>query len=136
MTDTQAAGMNQRTYTLNGINRESLNAQLAAALGGVYAGFADRETREGPVVMVNLTSAVTHSDIDQLNALMAAYDPTLLTPEQQARAQQQQKLAAARRDFRGSDLSIEDYSSESTLIQILARKIAWLEQEIADLRGG
>jgi hypothetical protein len=127
--------MIQRTYTLNGLNREALNAQLAQAFGARYAGFADRETHEGFVVTVNLTSAATPADIEQLNRLMAQYDPSALTPEQQARRQREQKLNDARRDYKGSDLNPEDYTSENALIQTLARKLAWLEQEIADMRG-
>ena len=126
--------MTRRTYTLNGLNREALHAQLAAALPTVYAGFADHTTRDGVVVTVNLNGATTESDIDQLNSLMAAYDPTQLTTEQQARQNRVQKLADVRRDYRGVDLSPADYTGEPALIQMLARKIAWLEQEIADLR--
>ncbi|HLV36014.1 MAG TPA: hypothetical protein VKY59_12900 [Spirillospora sp.] len=126
--------MMQRSYILNGLNREALNAQLAAALGAVYGGFADRETRDGFVVTVNLTDAATQADIDQLNALMANYDPQQLTPEQAARRQLEQKLAAARRDYQGVELDPADFAGESALIQSLARKIAWLEQEVADLR--
>jgi hypothetical protein len=127
--------VNQRTYTLNGLNRDALNAQLAAAFGVLYAGFADRETRTGFVVTVNLTNAATPSDIEQLNTLMAQHDPAALTPEQQARKQREQKLSDARRDYRGSELNPADYAGEGALIQALARKLAWLEQEIADLRG-
>ena len=127
--------MNQRTYILTGLNREALNAQLAQAFGALYAGFADRETHEGFVVTVNLTSAATPADIERLNTLMAQYDPTALTPEQQARKQREQKLSDARRNYRGSELNPTDYAGESALIQTLARKLAWLEQEVADLRG-
>lgn len=127
--------MMQRSYTLNGLNRGALNAQLAAALGAIYGGFADRETRDGFVVTVNLTNAATQADIDQVNALMTNYDPQQLTPEQAARKQREQKLAAARRDYQGAELDPADFAGESALIQTLARKIAWLEQEVADLRG-
>jgi hypothetical protein len=127
--------VNQRTYTLNGLNREALNAQLAAAFGALYAGFADQETRTGFVVTVNLTNAATPADIEQLNTFMARYDPATLTPEQQARQQREQKLSEARRDYRGSELNPADYAGENALIQTLARKLAWLEQEIAELRG-
>ena len=129
-------GITQRTYMLNGINREALNVQLAGAFGTTYAGFTDQATREGIRVTINLTSAATQADIDQLNVLMAAHDPAQLTPEQAARQAQEQKLAATRRDFKGNDLDPAAYDSESALIQTLARKIAWLEQEIADLRQG
>lgn len=127
--------MSQRTYTLNGINHDSLHAQLATALGPVYAGYADITTSDGVLVTVNLTGAATQTDIDQLNSLMAVYDPTQLTAAQQARQDQTQKLADTRSNYQGVDLDPATYSGEAALIQALARKIAWLEQEIADLRG-
>lgn len=127
--------MNQQTYTLTGLNRDALNAQLVAAFGALYAGFADRETRTGFVVTINLTNAATPADIEQLNSLMGRYDPTALTPEQQARKQREQKLSEARQNYKGSELNPADYAGESALIQALARKLAWLEQEIAELRG-
>ena len=126
--------MIRRTYTLNGLNREALNAQLIQLLGILYGGFADRQTAAGYTVTVFLSSAIT--DFTALDALMAAHDPQQLTPEQQARQEQQEKLAATRRDFQGSDLDPADYAGESVLVQTLARKIAWLEQEIASLREG
>lgn len=127
--------MIQRSYTLNGLNREALHAQLAGALGALYEGFGDRSTREGIIVIVNLSGAANQTDIDRLNSLMAAYDPAQLTPDQQARKQLEQKLAAARRDYKGAELNPADFAGESALIQALARKLAWLEQEMADLRG-
>ncbi|MBZ0302594.1 MAG: hypothetical protein K8J31_22805 [Anaerolineae bacterium] len=127
--------MIQRSYTLNGLNREALNAQLGAALGVVYVGFADRDTREGLIVTVNLTGAATQADIDRLNDLMADHDPRQLTPTQQARQLREQKLAEARRDYKGVDLDPADFMSENASIQTLAAKVAWLEQEIAALRG-
>jgi hypothetical protein len=127
--------MLRRTYTLNGLNREALDEQLTQALGGVYAGFADQESPAGYVVTVLLNPAATAGHIDELNALMADYDPQRLSTRQQAQQTRQQRLTAARRDYRGDDLLPADYAAENTLIQNLARKVAWLEQEIADLRG-
>jgi hypothetical protein len=126
--------MIRRTYMLNGLNREALNAALIQLLGILYGGFADRQTTTGYTVTVFVSSAVT--DFAALDALMAAHDPQQLTAEQQARQEQQQKLAVARRDYQGDDLNPVDYAGESALVQALARKIAWLEQEVASLREG
>ena len=126
--------MIKRTFLLSGVNREALNAQLAAALGPVYAGFADHTTGEGLRVTVNLTVGAVPEDIDRLIGVMNAHNPLELTPEQAARQAQMEKLAAARRDYRGDDLMPEDYAGESATVQTLAKKIAWLEQEIASLR--
>ncbi len=124
--------MIRRHYTLSGLNREALNAQLIALLGVVYGGFADQQTATGFNVTVFLSN--TLSDFTDLDVLMATHDPQQLTADQLARQDRQQKLLAARRDFQGSELDPADYVGESALLQVLARKIAWLEQEIASLR--
>ncbi len=126
--------MMQRTYTLNDLNREGLHLQLTQALDGLYRGFAARQTPESVIVSVNLADSATPRDIDRLNALMAAHDPAQQTPDQQARAAQQQKLAQARRDYASDALNPADYAGQDALIQALARKIAWLEQEVIHLR--
>lgn len=52
----------------------------------------------------------------------------------QARQQREQKLNDARRS-NAADLDLSKFAGQSPLDE-LARKIAWLEQEIHDLRGG
>ena len=125
--------MMRKTYTLDGLNREALNAQLLDLLGIAYGGFADQQVAGGFRVTVFLSSALT--DFTELDALMAAHDPIQLTADQQARQTRQQKLIAARRDFQGAELDPVDYAGENALIQTLARKIAWLEQEMTSLRA-
>ena len=127
--------MIQRSYSLTEINRAALNDSLSTALGAAYSGFADRELPQGFSLIVYLSGEISPAQIDTLNNLIAAHDPRQLTAEQQARQAQQQKLAAARRDYQGSDLDPGDYAAEDGPIQALARKVAWLEQEIADLRS-
>ena len=85
---------------------------------------------------VYLNSELSQAQLDQLDNLMASHDPRQLTAEQQARQVQQQQLADARQNYKGSDLDPANYASDSARIQALARKIAWLEQEVIDLRGG
>ena len=124
--------MMRKTYTLDGLNREALNAQLLDLLGITYGGFADQQVGGGFRVTVFFSSAV--NDFTELDALMAMHDPNQLTADQQARQTRQQKLIAARRDLQGADLDPVDYAGENALIQTLARKIAWLEQEVVSLR--
>jgi hypothetical protein len=127
--------MIQRSYGLNGINREALDAALAETLGAAYGGFSAQERGAIITVTVFIASETKPAQITALDALMAAHDPAVLTDEQQARQAQQQKLAAARRDYKGTDLDPAAYLGETALVQDLARKIAWLEQEIAALHG-
>jgi hypothetical protein len=128
--------MNARSYTLNALNRQSLADSLAQTLGPVYGGFADRETPGGVTVTVYVANGVTPAQLIALDALMAAYDPSVLTEAQQADLARQQKLDAAHRDYRGADLDPTAFSGADPLLQTLARKIAWLEQEITALREG
>jgi hypothetical protein len=127
--------MMQRHYVLKGLNREALHAQLVAGVGAAYGGFADRETPAGFGITVYLNGQASPADIDRLDALLAEHDPQQLTPAQQARRLRQQQLVTARQEQRGADLNPADFAGQSALIQTLARKMAWLEQEIADLRG-
>ena len=127
--------MNQHNYTLNEVNREALDQTLSTALGAVYAGFAERKSGQDVLVTVNLSDAATRADIEQLDTLMAAHDPAQLTEEQQAEQQRQQRLETLR-EARGEALDPDDYSDQDAEIQTLAQKLAWLEQEVIDLRGG
>lgn len=54
--------------------------------------------------------------------------------EQARRQARQQKLLNARRDWQGDDLDPSGYQGSPSLLA-LAQKIAWLEQEIQELRG-
>ncbi len=51
-----------------------------------------------------------------------------------AEAEKQRKLEQTRAD-NATPIETDDYAGENTLIQALARKIAWLEMEISALRG-
>ncbi len=53
---------------------------------------------------------------------------------QAAEAERQQQLERERAD-NATPVDTGDYAGESALIQVLARKIAWLEMEITALRG-
>jgi len=55
--------------------------------------------------------------------------------QEEAEQERQQKLDTLR-SARNADLDPADYSGEDALIQTLAERIAWLEQEVLDLRGG
>lgn len=60
---------------------------------------------------------------------------TILTPAQQAELDRQAKLGQARVDYQGDDLDVSGYGAEKATVQRLAEKIAWLEQEVLDLRA-
>ena len=115
----------------NNVNIEALAAELQAALGNLSRGMST-----GPYgVVVHLDDRATAQQIAQAQTIVENHDPTVLTPEQQARQQRQQRLDDLR-DARGGDLDLADYNGQDAAIQTLAQKLAWLEQEVIDLRGG
>ncbi len=64
--------------------------------------------------------------------LQAAWEQ--VQTRQAAEAEWQLQLEQARA-ANAQLLDVDDYNGESALIQVLAQKIAWLEQEIAAVRG-
>jgi hypothetical protein len=114
----------------NSVNSEALDSALRAALGAQAIGIST-----GPYgVAVHLSDQASQADIDQVQAIVAAHDPAVLTAEQQARIDQQAALDSARA-ANAVPLNLADYSGEAANMQQLAQKIAWLEQEIAALEG-
>ena len=123
--------MTNITIERQGINDEALDAELRAALGNLVTGISS-----GPYgVIVHLDDQVTSAETNQARRMVENHDPEVLTPRQQAAQQRQQKLVQMR-GARTEDLDPADYSGETPSIQALAERIAWLEQEILDLRGG
>lgn len=113
------------------VNPEALDAELRAALGAALIGIS-----AGPNgVLVHLQDDVTAQQVTTAQQLVAAHDPSRLSPRQQAEQERQQQLAALR-SAKGAALNPTDYGSKDTLVQVLAQKLAWLEQEVLDLRGG
>lgn len=74
-----------------GINWPALNAELLAALPDKVAG----TTYADGALIVNLADGVNVQALQPtIAALLAAHDPSALTPQQQAQAQQQAALTA------------------------------------------
>jgi hypothetical protein len=117
------------TIARNSVNVEALDANLRAALGAKAAGIST-----GPYgVAVHLSDEANQSDIDQVQTIVAAHDPVVLSAEQQARIDRQAALDSARA-ANATPVNLADYSGEAANMQQLAGKIAWLEQEIAALQ--
>lgn len=68
------------------------------------------------------------------DALLNTVIPNIAQQEV-AEQQRQQKLVDLRSGI-SADLDPTDYSGENALIQALAERIAWLEQEVINLGGG
>jgi hypothetical protein len=112
------------------VNIAALDAQLRAALGIITSGFS---AGNGQVV-VHLLETATPAQVDQARAIVIAHDPTALTTAQQAALARRQKLDQSRRDSGASEIDLSLYTGKDPLLDALARKVAWLEREIADLR--
>jgi hypothetical protein len=113
------------------VNIDALDEQLRAALGGATSGFSIGRGE----VTVHLSDTATPSQIEWARAIIASHDPAALTTSQQAALIRRQKLDQARRDFGASEIDLEAYAGKDELLGALARKIAWLEREIAALRA-
>lgn len=114
------------TIELKVVNIEALDASLRAALGVKTSGLSYHQG----ILTLHLLDSASAADQDSARAIVAAHDPAQLTPEQQA----QSRLKQQRSENRDNPLLPEDYTAQLPLIRALAQKIAWLEQEIIDLR--
>ena len=113
------------------INSEALDAAIRAAVGGKISGISTGSYG----VCIHLTDeTTTAADIEQARSIVTAHDPAILTADQQARQDRTQALATAR-SAQATPINVAAYKSEKAIIKALAGKIAWLEQEIVELRG-
>jgi hypothetical protein len=111
------------------INLTLLDAELRAALGKAMTGIS---TRAG-VVIVHLAKTATGDHETQAKLLVQAHNATALTPEQQTQKTRVERLQTDRARFT-APLNPSDFTANPVL-QTLATRIAWLEQELRDLRG-
>lgn len=118
------------------VQRESVNLeQLTDEIQGVIApdDLVGLSARPGRVV-IHLRESVKPEQIAQVRTLAAAHDSTQLSARQQAAIQRQVRLRLMRQTHTSpSDPAI--YATETPLIRQMAQRLAWLEEEIRDLRG-
>lgn len=110
------------------VNVELLDAQLRAAAGEHFYGLS---LQSGGVTLY--VSDTISPDVQKtLGHLARQHDATQMTPQQEAYTARQTKLAQGRAR---QPLDEKEYEASPPVIQALAAKIAWLEQELRDLRG-
>lgn len=115
---------------LSNLNMDALKAEVETLVGSeANIWFSAGE------VTVGVADETPLSRQQQVQQALQGHDPRQLTPAQQAEVERQQKLEQARRDFKGAELDLTAFNGKDTLLVALARKIAWLEREIAALRG-
>ncbi len=111
------------------VNLEALDAELRAALPEIISGVSLSPAG----VTVHFSRRAITPDQATARQIVLAHDPARLTPAQEKARARAEKLKDAQRD-KGSDLDADKFSDP--LLNELARKVAWLEQEINALREG
>jgi hypothetical protein len=110
------------------VNVELLDAQLRAAAGEHFYGLS----LQRGAVLLYLSDAISPDTQQTLGRIARQHDATQVTPKQQAEAERKIALEQGRTRV---PIDEKQYEGSPALIQALAAKIAWLEQEIRDLRG-
>jgi hypothetical protein len=110
------------------LNHALLDQELRALAGEAYIGIS---TRPG-VVAAHLTEVAASDVSDAVRQAIRQHDATQLT-EAQAQAIADQAALEVARSANGVPVNPDDYS-QNALLQQLARKVAWLEREMRDLR--
>lgn len=120
--------MQEVSFEPQPLNLVALNATLHAALGDALIGISVGSYG----LRVHLSETATSQQVAQVKTIVLKHDPNQLTPEQAAEQQREGKLEQAR-ESNAAPLDVTAYADPA--LRKLADKIAWLEQEIAALRG-
>ncbi|MCA0456133.1 MAG: hypothetical protein LCI00_19300 [Chloroflexi bacterium] len=120
------------TTSLVTANIEALDQALKTALTEAIC-FGVAADKNGYAIV--LDDKATAAQVNQALAIAAAHDPNVLTAKQQAEVTRAAKLEQMRRDYTAVDFDLSAYGSQPALIQKMAQKIAWMEQEINQLRS-
>jgi hypothetical protein len=118
------------TLKRDAVNLETLQEELTALAGEpVPVRYANGE------VSTSLPDRLRDAQVNQARRLILQHDPDQLTARQRATRDRQAKREQARRDLKGGELDLRAFDGKDPLLLALARKVAWLEQEIALLTG-
>jgi hypothetical protein len=108
------------------VNLEALQAELSAIAGqAVPVRYAAGE------VSISLPDTLRENQVNQARRAILQHDPDQLTARQQAALDRQLQREQARRDLKGVDLDLKAFEGKDEALRLLARKIAWLERELA-----
>lgn len=111
------------------VNITALDEALENTLADKYLGLS---VHNG-MVRVHLQDDTSDALVLEAETVVQLHDPTQLTANQQAEIARRQALMQARADNSGN-LDVGAYDLTDPLVQQLARKLRWIEQEIRDLR--
>jgi hypothetical protein len=114
------------TLKREAVNLEALQEELSAIAGqSVLVRYAAGE------VSISLPDTLRESQVSQVRRAILQHDPDQLTARQQAALDRQLQREQARRELKGAELDLKAFEEKDEALRLLARKIAWLEREIA-----
>lgn len=117
-------------FKRNNVNPEALDEAIRDEFGAQVSGISS-----GPYgVKVHFVDEPSAEQINRVREMVQNHDPSVQTPEQQAAERRRHTLEQLRSE-NADDLDISAFKGEKALIQRLAQRIAWLEQEIHEMRG-
>lgn len=108
------------------VNLEALQEELSAIAGQtVPVRYAAGE------VSISLPDTLRENRVNQARRAILQHDPDQLTARQQAALDRQLQREQARRELKGVELDLKTFEEKDEALRLLARKIAWLERELA-----
>ncbi|MBN8592354.1 MAG: hypothetical protein J0M33_11355 [Anaerolineae bacterium] len=108
------------------VNLEALQEELSAIAGQIVpVRYAAGE------VSISLPDTLRENQVNQARRAILQHDPDQLTARQQAALDRQLQREQARRDLKGVELDLKAFEEKDEALRLLARKIAWLERELA-----
>lgn len=108
------------------VNLEALQEELSAIAGQtVPVRYAAGE------VSISLPDTLRENQVNQARRAILQHDPDQLTARQQAALDRQLQREQARRELKGVELDLKAFEEKDEALRLLARKIAWLERELA-----
>jgi len=123
--------MQHITVKRNTVNFDALNDDLRDALDEVVIGLS---TRPGAVI-VHLSDEATSEQLAEAQKIAISHDETVITTAQTVELAQSQSLYAARDANQEKIDADRVWRVNLRTFKQMINKIAWLEQEIRDLRG-
>jgi hypothetical protein len=114
------------TLKREAVNLEALQAELSAIVGQIVpVRYAAGE------VSISLPDTLRENQVSQARRAILQHDPDQLTARQQAALDRQLQREQARRELKGVELDLKAFEEKDEALRLLARKIVWLERELA-----
>lgn len=117
-------------YAVDVINAESLDYDLKTALGAICSGFV----WDGKLLRLVMDEKATKIELALADTIIKGHDPSKLSDAQQKEILQVAQLTQKRDEIGGTKID-EKLFRDNNLLAELAKRMAWLELEVRQLRG-